>query len=95
MGSLMSAVLLGFGLDFGSRLAFWERPESWISTDACHPVGVWMKVPLFLGTLVCFCILLKAAPVQWPGMLYVGMCWMCTCMCVCWVEPCRGVGVCV
>lgn len=69
MGSLMSSVLLGFGLDLGHRMAFWEKPEDWVSTAECHPVGPWAKVPLFLATVTCFCILLKAAPAQWPGML--------------------------
>jgi uncharacterized membrane protein YjjB (DUF3815 family) len=69
MGALMSAVLLGFGLDLGHRVAFWEQPEDWISTATCHPVGPWVKVPLFLATVLCFSILLKAAPAQWLGML--------------------------
>lgn len=69
MGSLMSSVLLGFGLDLGHHMAFWERPEDWVSTAECHSVGPWTKVPLFLATVTCFCILLKAAPAQWPGMV--------------------------
>lgn len=71
MGSLMTSVLLGFGLDLGSRFVFWQSPQDWTSTAACHPVGAWTKVPLFLATVVCFSILLKAAPAQWMGMLSV------------------------
>lgn len=69
MGSLMSSVLLGFGLDLGHRMALWERPEDWVSTAQCQSVGPLTKVPLFLVTVTCFSILLKAAPAQWPGML--------------------------
>ncbi len=68
-GALMSSVLLGFGMDLGHRLVFWERPDDWISTASCSPVGVWTRVPLFLATVLCFSILVKAAPAQWLGML--------------------------
>jgi len=52
-------------------MAFWEETDGWASTDHCPGVSNWVKVPLFLVTVSCFNVLMKAAPAQWPGMLSV------------------------
>ena len=52
-------------------MAFWEDTGSWVSTENCHGVSNWGKVPLFLATVCCFSVLMKAAPAQWPGMVGV------------------------
>jgi len=57
--------------DAGHRMTFWESNVSWTSTENCNPVSTWTQIPLFIATVTCFNILMKAAPVQWLSMLIV------------------------
>jgi|EP00624_Nannochloropsis_granulata_P002243 uncharacterized membrane protein YjjB (DUF3815 family) len=52
-------------------MAFWEGDDTWVSTEHCTSVSNSVKVPLFLTTVMCFNILMKAAPAQWLGMMSV------------------------
>jgi hypothetical protein len=60
MTALMNALLLGFGLDLGHKMAFWEKgnADDWVSIEDCQAVNVWVKVPLFLVTVTCFNVLM-------------------------------------
>jgi len=51
----------GFGIDLGNRMAYFEH-QNWVSTDGCHEAEWWVKPPLFVITLVCWNVLMKAAP---------------------------------
>eukprot|EP01114_Cavostelium_apophysatum_P018486 TRINITY_DN5724_c0_g1_i2.p1 TRINITY_DN5724_c0_g1~~TRINITY_DN5724_c0_g1_i2.p1 ORF type:complete len:563 (+),score=64.31 TRINITY_DN5724_c0_g1_i2:148-1836(+) len=56
-------IQIGFGIAIGSRLVFWEDELS-TEQEVCASFPLWTNSIFFLGTALCFNILLDASPKQ-------------------------------